>query len=192
MYGADPRLAELGTKSGCRKLFEEVGIPPSVGAEDLHSVEDVADVIMRMRKQRPTMSQAIAQTLDERPSGPGNGLVDLRGLPAPGEADERREVLNAWPRSSSSRPTPRDVYLAKLTAGGIVEERIVGAEVRSPERPATYHAPRRRRTSRQRTISRLAGQRGQSYHGLHVPRRSGIRPDDQPARQPPRPSVSSR
>ena len=26
MYGADPRLAPLGSKSGCRRLFEEVGV----------------------------------------------------------------------------------------------------------------------------------------------------------------------
>ena len=38
MYGADPRLADLGTKTGCRRMFEELGVPCPVGAEDLHSV----------------------------------------------------------------------------------------------------------------------------------------------------------
>ena len=36
MYGADPRLAELGSKTGCRRLFGEVGVPHPLGAEDRH------------------------------------------------------------------------------------------------------------------------------------------------------------
>jgi hypothetical protein len=39
MYGADPRLAELGSKTGCRRMFEELGVPCPVGAEDLHRVD---------------------------------------------------------------------------------------------------------------------------------------------------------
>src|SRR4051795_731445 len=45
MYGADPRLADLGTKSGCRRLFADVSIPHPLGVENLRSVEDVADAI---------------------------------------------------------------------------------------------------------------------------------------------------
>lgn len=168
MYGADPRLAELGTKSGCRKLFEEVGIPHPLGAEDLHSVEDVADGIMRMRKQRPTMSEAIVK-LDEGVSGAGNGLVDLRGLPAPGEADERREVLERVAKIQLESPdVPRNVYLAKLTAGGIVEERIVGAEVRSPsvQLRITPHGDVDLLSTHDQL---LGGPSGQSYLGCMFP-----------------------
>ena len=35
MYGADPRLADLGSKTGCRRMFEQLGIRCPVGAEDL-------------------------------------------------------------------------------------------------------------------------------------------------------------
>jgi hypothetical protein len=40
MYGADPRLADLGSKTGCRRMFEELDVPCPVGAEDLHTVDD--------------------------------------------------------------------------------------------------------------------------------------------------------
>jgi hypothetical protein len=46
MYGADPRLAELGSKTGCRRLFAEEGVQHPLGAEGLHSFEDVTDAIM--------------------------------------------------------------------------------------------------------------------------------------------------
>ncbi len=35
MYGADPRHFPLGTKSGCRRLFEEEGVPHPMGVENL-------------------------------------------------------------------------------------------------------------------------------------------------------------
>ena len=31
MYGADPRLADLGSKTGCRRLFGELGVPHPLG-----------------------------------------------------------------------------------------------------------------------------------------------------------------
>src|ERR1700693_153500 len=35
MYGADPRFFHFGTKSGCRRLFAEEGIPHPLGEEGL-------------------------------------------------------------------------------------------------------------------------------------------------------------
>ena len=36
MYGADPRLVDLGSKTGCRRMFEECEVQYPIGAEDLH------------------------------------------------------------------------------------------------------------------------------------------------------------
>src|SRR5664279_665223 len=38
MYGADPRLFELGTKTGCRRLFASVRVRHPIGFEDLHTM----------------------------------------------------------------------------------------------------------------------------------------------------------
>jgi hypothetical protein len=132
MYGADPRLASLGTKSGCRRLFAEVGVPHPLGAENLHSVDDVANAILEMRRERPTIAEVIVK-LDEGVSGAGNSQVDLRGLPAPGDAAERAAVMERVRNLRLESPeVPREIYLAKFAEGGIVEERIVGQEFRSP------------------------------------------------------------
>ena len=132
MYGADPRLAELGSKTGCRRLFAEVGVRHPLGEENLHGVDDVVDALVSMRAERPGMSSAIVK-LDEGVSGEGNALVDLAGVPSPGAPGER-DVVQERVRGMQleAQDVPHDVYVAKLAEGGIVEERIVGSEVRSP------------------------------------------------------------
>jgi pheganomycin biosynthesis PGM1-like protein len=132
MYGADPRLADLGTKTGCRRLFAEVGVPHPLGAEKLHSVDDVADAVVQMRRQRPSLHEVIIK-LDEGVSGAGNASVNLHGLPDCGDATERVAIRDRIVNLELESPdVPRDVYLAKLSDGGIVEERIVGEELFSP------------------------------------------------------------
>jgi hypothetical protein len=133
LYGADPRFYDLGTKTGCRTLFSEEGVRHPAGFEDLHSVDDVISALAELRALRPTASQALVK-LNEGVSGEGNALVDLEGLPAPGTAEERRSLSERVERMTFEKPDmPFDAYVAKLAErGGIVEERIVGLEVRSP------------------------------------------------------------
>ena len=70
MYGADPRLAPLGSKTGCRRLFAEVGVPYPLGVEDLRTLDELADAVVGMRAQRPTMDSVIVK-LNEGVSGSG-------------------------------------------------------------------------------------------------------------------------
>jgi hypothetical protein len=133
MYGADPRLFPLGTKTGCRRLFAEEGVQHPLGFEDLHGVEDVLGALAALRARRPVAVEALVK-LNEGVSGEGNALVDLRGLPTPGAAGER-EALAARVREMAFElpSTTYEAYVAKLAErGGIVEERIVGVELRSP------------------------------------------------------------
>jgi hypothetical protein len=77
MYGADPRHFDLGTKTGCRRLFAEEGVRHPLGFEDLHSVDELVTAVVNLRHQRPTAHQAIVK-LNEGVSGEGNAMVDLR------------------------------------------------------------------------------------------------------------------
>jgi len=133
MYAADPRLAPLGSKSGCRRLFAEIGVPHPLGKEDLRSLDELADALLTMRAERPAMDSVIVK-LNEGVSGEGNAVVRLKGLPAPGTPGERDGVLQRLREMElESVTTPFDVYIAKFAEnGGIVEERIVGDELRSP------------------------------------------------------------
>ena len=133
MYGADPRYFPLGTKTGCRRLFAEEGVVHPLGAENLHSVDEVMDAIVRLRADKPPLEQVLVK-LNEGVSGEGNALVQLGGLPAPGSEGERTAIEDrvrgmAFELAGSTY----DGYVEKLGAGGgIVEERITGEEFRSP------------------------------------------------------------
>lgn len=133
MYGADPRLAPLGSKSGCRRLFAEAGVPHPLGVENLRTLDELTDAVVGMRAERPTMDSVIVK-LNEGVSGSGNALVRLSGLPAPGTGDERAAVLDRLKHMElEDEKVPLDVYLAKFQTGaGIVEERISGIEFESP------------------------------------------------------------
>ena len=77
----------------------------------------------------------------------GRGQRDRRAArPARARARATRSAGSACAstRCSSRRPgVPLAVYLERLSHGGVVEERIVGARAAQPERPARAHARRR-------------------------------------------------
>ena len=123
MYGADPRLAELGTKTGCRRLFAEEGVAHPLGDEDLHSLDEVTEAIVEMLARRPTMAEVIVK-LNEGVSGAGNALVDLRGVDSTGlarsgalaiprvrsmqlESDKIDPSRRTWPSSSGTAASSR-------------------------------------------------------------------------------------
>jgi hypothetical protein len=136
MYAADPRLYPLGTKTGCRRVFAEAGVEHPYGAEDLHSTDDVVDALLDLHAARPAAQWAMVK-LNEGVSGSGNALVDLRDLPdASDTASARtRDAVAERLRNLQleAATVPVEAYLRRLEEnGGIVEERVVGDEMRSP------------------------------------------------------------
>jgi len=133
MYGSDPRHSEFGTKTGGRRLFEEEGVSHPLGARDLTSVDAVVDAIVDLRSRKPGLRQVIVK-LNEGVSGDGNSLVDLAGVPAPGDAGERAAVLAAVEGMQlEAAGATFATYAATLAEwGGVVEERIQGTDFASP------------------------------------------------------------
>jgi hypothetical protein len=169
MYAADPGLAHFGTKSGCRAVFAQAGVPHPLGVENIWSLAEAVAAIARLRVERPDLVELVMK-LNEGVSGNGNAIVDLRGLPTPGRAGEteligRRVAMMALEADGVSV----DAYLAKLAAGGgIVEERITAETLRSPSVQL-----RIRPTGEVDLLSThdqiLGGPRGQSYLGCRFP-----------------------
>ena len=133
MYGADPCHAAFGTKSGGRELFARAGVPHPLGVEHVRGASAATAAIAHLRRLKPDLQQVVVK-LNDGVAGQGNAVVDVRELPAPGSAAEAdaiaHRLMNMALEAGDLRP---DAYLRQLAAdGGIVEERIVASELRSP------------------------------------------------------------
>src|SRR5438046_3153905 len=139
MYGADPKFFPLGTKSGCRKIFMEENVPHPLGYEDLGSKEEVIKAIAQMRVKKPSIQQVLLK-LNEGVSGERNAIVDLTGLPpiVPTGRDDpgrQRALLEERLRAMQFEleGATYESYMKTLQERkGVVEERIMGEEFRSP------------------------------------------------------------
>ena len=129
MFGADPRLLHLGTKSGCRKLFRDVGMRLPEGAEDIRSLDDVIDALIELKKKEPGVTEAMVKH-DEGVSGEGNAIVDLADIDG-----TSRDAVGERVQSMRLEAAHLEVgqFLDKLAEqGGIVEERVRGRSIVSP------------------------------------------------------------
>src|SRR5205809_2670704 len=139
MYGADPKFFPLGTKSGCRKIFMEENVPHPLGYEDLGSKEELIEAIAQMRSKKPSIKQVLAK-LNEGVSGEGNAIVDLTGLPPivpTGRDDPGRQRALFEERLRAMQfeleGATYESYMKTLQERkGVIEERIMGEEFRSP------------------------------------------------------------
>src|ERR687897_1330173 len=154
LYGADPALEWLGTKTGSRRVFAEEGVPHARGF-DVGSERDVMSALHELRS--PT---AIVK-LDRGVSGLGNALVDVPLALAEGKLGPALSL-------EDTEASVFDYVAALAGQGGIVEERIEGEDFRSPS------AQLRISPSGQVDILSthdqvLGGPHGQTYFGCRFP-----------------------
>jgi hypothetical protein len=133
MYGSDPRHFPLGTKSGCRRLFDEEDVRYPLGVENLATIDDVIDAVVHVRTRKPEVAQVLVK-LNEGVSGEGNALVDLADVPDGGDDAARDAIRKAIDGMQFELENATfDGYVAKLAErGGVVEERIQGTDFKSP------------------------------------------------------------
>jgi PGM1 C-terminal domain/ATP-grasp domain len=130
MYGADPKFFPLGTKSGCRRIFIEENVPHPLGRENISSKDELINAIVAMRVAKPGIEQVMVK-LNEGVSGEGNAVIDLRALPSLIVKATLEDRLRGM--KFELQGITYDSYMKKLhERKGVVEERIMGEEFRSP------------------------------------------------------------
>ena len=133
MYGADPKFFPLGTKSGSRKLFMDQDVPHPLGREHIGAKNELIEAIVQMRHKKSSIQQVMIK-LNEGVSGEGNAVVDLTGLPAPGDP-KQLSIIEDRLRAMKfeSKEVTYERYMQMLQERkGVVEERITGEDFRSP------------------------------------------------------------
>jgi hypothetical protein len=169
MYAPDPRFFAFGTKSGCRRIFAEEGVPHPLGLEDLFSADDIVGAIAKMRARKPSIGRVIVK-LNEGVSGQGNAVVDLDSIPPPGDPSEQAALAGRLQAMRCELEGMRyQSYIAKAVEhGAIVEELIEGQEIASPSAQLRI-SPLGEVEMLSTHDQMLGGPSGQSYLGARFP-----------------------
>ena len=134
LYGNDPSLNHLGTKSGSREVFREAGVALPDGFENLRDEDDILEAVIELKRRNPGLRRA-AIKLDEGFSGEGNAVFSYEGAPEGSGSDLARWVRDELPGRIrfEAKDETWEHYCHKFSGmGGIVEAWVEGGEVRSP------------------------------------------------------------
>ncbi len=131
IYGCDPKLNYLGSKSGCRQLFKDCGILLPKGYENLKSENDIINGVLSLKSENPQIKKVVIK-LNEGFSGDGNAILklpeDIHAL----SRKEWRDFIENHIKIVASDLKYKS-FLKKLKEmGGIVEEFIVSEIIKSP------------------------------------------------------------
>lgn len=131
IYGCDPDLLHLGSKSGSREVFREAGIAIPEGFEHLADGKQVAEALAALRRHVPGLRRAVVK-LNEGFSGEGNAVFGFDG--APNGRGLPRWIREHLPRMDfAAGDMTWEAYRAKIDEmGAIVEAFVEGRDKRSP------------------------------------------------------------
>jgi hypothetical protein len=131
IYGCDPDLRPLGSKSGGRRLMREAGLSIPDGIEDLADGADIAAALIELKARNRGLRRAVVK-LNEGFSGEGNAVFDFADAPA-------GAALGGWVRERlagvgfAAPGMTWEAYEAKAREmGAIVEAFVEGAVKESP------------------------------------------------------------
>lgn len=132
IFGCDPDLLYIGTKSYSRKIFKECNIPTPEGYEDLTSEEGLVQALTDLKIKFPALNKAVVK-LNDGFSGDGNALFSFENAPT-------NEYLQEWIKDQISgrlKIVARDLtyktFIQKLQSmGGIAEIFVEGTYKAAP------------------------------------------------------------
>ncbi len=138
LYGNDPALSDLGTKSGCREVFREAGIDLPDGYERLHEVDEIIDALTDLKVRHPALRKAVVK-LNEGFSGEGNAIFSFEGCP---DSDFRSWVASQLPSLRFTAVSENWEHFREKykQMGGVVECFIDGEDKRSPSAQCRVNA----------------------------------------------------
>jgi hypothetical protein len=139
LYGSDPDLAWLGTKSGSRWAFRQAGVSLLPGAEDLKSEADLIEAIDGLWEEHDGIERMVVKQ-NSGFSGQGNAILDLSALRAvspksgAGRAAREQALAHALPKMRFVDPRLTwETFMEKFEReGGVVEAFVDNKDKRAP------------------------------------------------------------
>ncbi|MBW1907844.1 MAG: carboxylate-amine ligase [Deltaproteobacteria bacterium] len=139
LYGSDPDLSWLGTKSGSRWAFRQAGVSLLPGAEDLKSEADLVEAIDGLWEEHDSIERMVVKQ-NSGFSGQGNAILDLSTLNAvspksgASRAARKQALAGALPKMRFVDPRLTwKTFMEKFEReGGIVEAFVENKAKRAP------------------------------------------------------------
>lgn len=133
VYGCDPALLYLGTKTGSRRIFKKLKLNLPAGIENIHSEAEVATALLQLKRNNPQLRKAVIK-MNDGFSGDGNAIFRFpKAL-----LEETNPLAMIQERLAHQTTMVADgldysSFMQKFQSmGGIVEEFIEGQIKESP------------------------------------------------------------
>lgn len=133
VFGCDPALLYLGTKTGSRNIFRKLGIPLPAGYENLKDEREIAFALTELKRKNPALRKAVVK-MNDGFSGEGNAIFRYESLNADDESlsDKILQKLLGSLQIIASEMNYAKFMDKFCSLGGIVEEFIEGEIKESP------------------------------------------------------------
>jgi hypothetical protein len=133
IYGCNPGLSYLGTKSGSRRIFKKLGIPVPYGFENLQNEDDIAAALCQLKRNNPGLLKAVVK-MNDGFSGEGNAIFYYKDIDTENENAENI-IRHRMPEflEPVALGVSYEQYIQKFKSlGGIAEEFLNGQCKKSP------------------------------------------------------------
>lgn len=132
LYGCDPALNFLGTKTGSRKIFKICGIALPDGFEDVKNKQEVIDCLTVLKQRYPGLQKAVIK-MNDGFSGEGNAVFKYTDTPVDENLQQWiSEYLYSNLTIVADNVTPELFFKKFELMEGIVEVFIEGSIKTSP------------------------------------------------------------
>jgi len=131
VYGCDPDLLYMGSKSGSRTLFKSCGIPTPDGFENLHTQQEIADALYRLKLNNPSLRKAVIK-INEGFSGEGNAVYTYHSNVSERDMKENIDISLPHIDIVADKLSHHQFFRKFEALGGIVEAFIDGQIKASP------------------------------------------------------------
>lgn len=131
IFGCDPDLFDLGSKSNGRKIFRKCGLLLPDGFEDLHTPIEIIHSLYQLKKKHPELRKAVVK-MNDGFSGEGNAIFNFQGID---QTDLESSIRNEFEKRMSmvAASLKLEVFLGKFAEmGGVVEIFLEGEIKESP------------------------------------------------------------
>jgi len=131
VYGCDPDLLYLGSKTGSRTLFRNCGIPMPDGVENLHTQNEIADALYQLKQNNPLLRKAVIK-INEGFGGEGNAVYTYQNNVGEAELKESINMSLPYIHIIADNVNHKQFFNKFENLGGIVEAFIDGDIKASP------------------------------------------------------------